>query len=220
MLDLMFTQIRGWLWTTLFLIGLNSMASTAIAQQRPSQLQTARGIVVNEEDQPLSGARIVQVGTNNTTSTNEKGEFTLRLTRGNSIEVSYLGKKTQIVRLTVNAQLRIRLEPAITEMDEVLVIGYGVQQKRDLTGAIGSIKTSDFSDQPITDVNQAMQGQLAGVNVMNTSGTPGGGLDIQIRGLSSLSSSTNPLYVVDGNAIQVGMDSETNPLSFGFGQIN
>ena len=214
MLDLMFTQIRGWLWTTLFLIGLNSMASTAIAQQRPSQLQTARGIVVNEEDQPLSGARIVQVGTNNTTSTNEKGEFTLRLTRGNSIEVSYLGKKTQIVRLTVNAQLRIRLEPAITEMDEVLVIGYGVQQKRDLTGAIGSIKTSDFSDQPITDVNQAMQGQLAGVNVMNTSGTPGGGLDIQIRGLSSLSSSTNPLYVVDGNAIQVGMDSETNPLSF------
>src|SRR5690606_13679087 len=82
------------------------------------------------------------------------------------------------------------------------------------TGAISSVNAGDFEDQPINDVNQAMMGQAAGVNVMNTSGTPGGGLDIQIRGISTIGSSNTPLYVVDGNIIQVGIDADSNPLDF------
>lgn len=208
----MFTQIRGWL-CAIMLVGLYNL-SNVVAQQRPNQPRTAKGVVVDENDVPLSGARVLLIGTSNSTATNEKGEFTIRLNRGNNLEISYMGMKTQVIQVTTNAPLHIRMEQEVTEMDEVVVIGYGEVQKRDLTGAIGSVKASDFEDQPIADVNQALQGQLAGVNVMNTSGTPGGGLDIQIRGISSLSSSTNPLYVVDGNAIQVGMNSESNPLSF------
>lgn len=188
---------------------------SVFAQQiRTNQPRVAKGVVLDEKDMPLPGVRIAEVGINNATATNPKGEFTLNLRQGNSVEISFLGMKTQLIQVTVNAVLRIRMVPSVTQMDEVVVVGYGVQQKRDLTGAIGSIKSEDFADQPITDVNQAIQGQVAGVNVMNTSGTPGGGLNIQIRGLSSISSGTNPLYVVDGNAIQVGENAETNPLSF------
>lgn len=212
MLTIQCSHIRTWVLIML-LLGLNTFEVSA-QQKKTNQPKIAKGVVLDEKEEPLPGVRIVEVGLNNGTTTNEKGEFILNLKQGSSIEISFVGMQTQVIQVTVDAMLRISMKPTITEMQEIVVVGYGVQQKRDLTGAIGSIKSSDFSDQPITDVNQAIQGQLAGVNVINTSGTPGGGLDIQIRGLSSLSSSTNPLYVVDGNAIQIGSNSETNPLSF------
>lgn len=177
--------------------------------------QTARGVVLDENDQPLSGVRVIELGTQNATATNEKGEFFLRLrTKAGQVEVSHLGKQTQLVRITSNLPVQVRMKEELTGVDEVVVVGYGVQERQDLTGAISSIGARDFEGQPITDVNQAMLGQAAGVNVMNTSGTPGGGLDIQIRGISSIGSSNTPLYVVDGNIIQVSMDPDSNPLDF------
>src|SRR5690606_34823597 len=106
------------------------------------------------------------------------------------------------------------LEEDVAELDEVVVVGYGVQKKGDLTGAISSVKAEEFEDNPIADINQAMMGRVAGVNVINNSGTPGGGLDIQIRGLSTIGAGGNSLSVVDGNIIQVGMDAESGPLTF------
>jgi len=185
--------------------------SIAFAQS----VQTARGVVLDEDNRPLSGVRVTELGAENSTSTNEKGEFSLRLrSKSNQIEVSYMGKETQLVRITNNLPVQIVMKDVLRALDEIVVVGYGVQERQDLTGAISSVNARDFEDQPINDVNQAMMGQAAGVNVMNTSGTPGGGLDIQIRGISTIGSSNTPLYVVDGNIIQVGIDADSNPLDF------
>lgn len=197
------------------LILLLGLTTNLWSQKLPSSKPgVARGVILDQGNNPITGAHISEEGTTNITTSNARGEFELRLKSSSQIQVSHVGKKTQMIRISTEARLMIVLEDAATNMDEVVVVGYGTQEKKDLTGAIGSVKASDFKNQPIVNVNEALAGQLAGVNVMNTSGTPGGGIDIQIRGISTIGAGSNPLYVVDGNAIQVEMNAESNPLGF------
>lgn len=209
----MFTHLgskKFWLLVILISITCN------LWSQRPSPTKPdfVRGVVLDQDNNPVVGAHVSEEGTTNTTSSNVTGEFELRLTFSGQVQVSHIGKKTQMLRVINTAPIMIILENDVTDLDEVVVVGYGTQQKRDLTGAIGSVKASDFDKQSIVNVNQALAGQVAGVHVMNTSGTPGGGIDIQIRGISTIGSGSNPLYVVDGNAIQLEMNAESNPLGF------
>lgn len=181
----------------------------SIAQQK-----IAKGVVLDEDDFPLVGAKVIEIGNNNTTTTNEKGQFSLRLLKSSEIQISFVGKKVSFLKITNNLPVKVVMQSEMRDIKEVVVVGYGTVEKRDVTGAISSINSKSFENQPIVDINQAIQGQAAGVNVLNTSGTPGGGLDIQIRGISTIGSSNTPLYVIDGNIVQVGMDADSNPLSF------
>src|SRR5690606_9670339 len=114
--------------------------SIAFAQS----VQTARGVVLDEDNRPLSGVRLTELGAENSTSTNEKGEFSLRLrSKSNQIEVSYMGKETQLVRITNNLPVQIVMKDVLRALDEIVVVGYGVQERQDLTGAISSVNARD-----------------------------------------------------------------------------
>lgn len=175
---------------------------------------TYTGLVIDDAREPIIGATVTVKDKSTGTVTDVNGNFTITANTGDVLVVSFIGYNTVELRTGTGKHFEVILTEDTKLLDEVVVIGYGTQLRADLTGAISSVSTRDIGEQPIVDVNQALLGQAAGVNVMNTSGAPGGGLDIQIRGISTIGSSNTPLYVVDGNIIQVAMDADSNPLGF------
>lgn len=175
---------------------------------------TYTGLVIDEAREPIIGATVTVKDKSTGTVTDVNGNFTITANTGDVLVVSFIGYNTVELQTGTGKHFEVILTEDTKLLDEVVVIGYGTQLRADLTGAISSVSTRDIGEQPIVDVNQALLGQAAGVNVMNTSGVPGGGLDIQIRGISTIGSSNTPLYVVDGNIIQVAMDADSNPLGF------
>lgn len=195
----------------------NAMAAVHSGVDRDTFQQekiTYTGSVKDDSGEPIIGATVKIKDKSEGTVTDINGSFTILANTGDVLAVSFIGYSTVEVVTDVNRYFEITLIEDSKLLEEVVVIGYGTQQRANLTGAISSVITSDIAEQPIVDINQAMLGQAAGVNVMNTSGTPGGGLDIQIRGISTIGSSNMPLYVVDGNIIQVDMNADSNPLGF------
>ena len=158
-----------------------------------------KGTVVSDTDsEPLIGVAILEQGTSNGTTTDANGEFSLRVSNTNvTLVMSYVGYQTQSVKLGGRSQVSVRLVEDSQLLEDVVVIGYGVQKKSDVTGAIASVKSSDLENRTATDLAQALQGKAAGVQIINSSGAPGAGSSIQIRGYSS-NSKTSPLMIVDG----------------------
>lgn len=172
------------------------------------------GVVSDESNgEPLLGVNILLKDSNQGAVTDENGAFSITAKIGETLTVSYLGYVTQQVKITGN-QLNISLKEDINSLNEVVVIGYGKSKREDLTGAISSITGDELrKTQPVT-FDQALQGKVAGVVVQQTSGQPGGGVSVQIRGLSSFGNNS-PLYVIDGVIIGTGFDggAGTNPLA-------
>lgn len=190
-------------------IGLLFIGFISFAQE-----VTIEGIVTSDDGLNLPGVNILLKGTNKGTQTDFNGNYILNANSQGILVFSYIGYVTQEIVISNKTTINVTLITDTQSLDEIVIVGYGEQQRSDLTGAIGSIKSEGIKDKPIVDINQAMMGRIAGVNVMNNSGAPGGSLDIQIRGLSTIGSSANPLYVIDGTIIQTSMDSESSPLSF------
>lgn len=140
----------------------------------------------------LIGVRISVKGGNTATATNQDGEYRISASEKDILWVEYLGYK--LLEVAVNGQSRIdfALQETTSTLDELVVVGYGVQRKSQLTGAISSISNKDFKDQPVSNLASSIQGRVTGLNARNTSGTPGGGLLVSVRGNNA------PLYVVDG----------------------
>jgi TonB-linked SusC/RagA family outer membrane protein len=172
------------------------------------------GIVLDElSGEPLLGVNILLKGTKQGAVTDFDGAFSMNAQIGQVLEISYLGFVSQEVKITQN-RLTIRLKQDISALDEVVVIGYGKAKRGDLTGAISSISGEELlKTRPVT-FDQALQGKVAGVVVQQTSGQPGGGVSVQIRGLSSFGNNS-PMYVIDGVIIGQSFDSGggTNPLA-------
>lgn len=144
------------------------------------------------------GANVVESGTNNGTTTDINGNFTLSVKDLNAIlQVNYTGYTELLVPLNGRTQVDISLAEANNLINEVVVVGYGVQRKSDLTGAVGTVKAKDIERIPVASVEQALQGKIAGVYVSPASGEPGRGATIRIRGTGTLNNAA-PLYVVDG----------------------
>lgn len=179
-----------------------------------SDQKKIKGTVTSETDgQPLFGVNVQLKGTNQKTATDADGGFTITAKIGETIVFSYLGFVKEEVKIT-DDQFTIKLKEDLKALNEVVVIGYGKAKRKDLTGAISSISGDELRrTQPVT-FDQALQGKVAGVVVQQTSGQPGGGVNIQIRGMSSFGSSS-PLYVIDGVIIGQSFDSGngTNPLA-------
>ena len=156
------------------------------------------GKVTDENNQPAIGANVVVKGTTQGVSTDLKGTYTLSVKKGAVLVFSYLGYKSQEVTVNTQTVIDVKLEPETNVMDEVVVVGYGAQKRSDLTGAIASVSAEDVEGFKSGSVMEALGGQIAGVQITATDGTPGAGFDIKIRGIGSVNGETTPLYIVDG----------------------
>ena len=178
-----------------------------------AQERVLSGVVLDDQDEPAIGASITVPGEKIGIMTGLDGDFTLSLpSKIKEIQVSYIGYVTQVVpvsKFVPGSPLTIRLQPANIGLDEVVVVGYGTAKKGDLTGAVASVKSESFEDRDNENVLGSLQGALAGVEITNSSGAPGGELEVHIRGAASINASDAPLYVVDG--IPVDDISDLNP---------
>ena len=158
----------------------------------------------------LPGVTVLLKGTSNGVSTNADGAFILSVpASGGTLVFSSVGMTTQERAIGTDSQFTVALATDTKQLNEVVVTGYGIQQeRRDVIGSIATIKSSDYKDQPIIGVDQALQGRAAGVQVSQNSGTPGGGISVRVRGAASINASNEPLYVVDGLPIVTGNTSQ------------
>ncbi len=160
--------------------------------------QTVKGIVTSG-GLPLPGVSIIVEGTKNGTNTDIGGTFTLNKVPAKAkLVFSYIGFKT-ITQTAIN-NMQVAMVEDSQNLNEVVVVGYGTSKRKDITGAISSVKASELQDKPFTSIDQALIGKAAGVNVTQNSGTPGGGISVQIRGITSINGN-EPLYVIDGTPI-------------------
>ncbi len=165
----------------------------------PTPPVTITGRITNQKDEPLSGASITEKGTKNNTLTGEDGSFTIAVSRPNAVLViSYVGYKSVETSVGNQTVIRISLEQATASLNDVVVVGYGTQKRKDLTGSVASVGSKDIKDMAVPRVDQALLGKAAGVQVKPVSGQPGAAPQIRVRGIGSISASAEPLYVVDG----------------------
>ena len=165
------------------------------------------GTVLNAEGQPVVGATVVIKDTTKGTSTGLDGGFSLEAAPSDVLVVSYIGYDTQEIEVGSRTSLEIRLAENTTELDDVVVIGYGAVKKRDVSTAISSIKAEDIANQPISDFRQSMAGKMPGVQVMQTGGDPEGNVMVRVRGISSATAGNDPLYIVDGVPMENGLSN-------------
>jgi len=177
---------------TMILASLFLFVGMAMAQSRIT------GTVVSADDgEPVIGASVKVVGTKTGTVTNVDGEFTLpNVNEGAKLEVSYIGMLTKTVKASQN--IKIALENDNKTLDEVMVVAYGKAKKSSFTGSAATVKADKLESRLVTNVTQALSGEVAGVSVTQKSGKPGEAAQIRIRGIGSMASSNEPLYIVDG----------------------
>ena len=160
--------------------------------------RTIKGIVTTKNMETIPGATILIKNTTTGTITDRYGHFKIEVpSKYDSLIFSYVGMKRQEVWIGKKLQIDVTLEPEIFGVDEVIVVGYGDQRKSDLTGAITTIEVDGTRKMPVTGFDQALQGRAAGVLVTSTSGSPGGGTSVRIRGIGTVNNN-NPLFVIDG----------------------
>jgi TonB-dependent starch-binding outer membrane protein SusC len=192
-----------------------------------SQSRTVTGKIVSSDDQsPLPGVNVVEKGTNNGTATDADGSYSINVGDNATLVFTFVGYATQEVAVGSQTTVNVTLESDVTALSEVVVIGYGEVNRRDATGAVASVKAEDFNRGIIASPEQLIQGKTAGVQITSSSGEPGAGVNLRIRGTSSVRGGNNPLFVVDGiplagdNVSAGGSDfgrgsqSAKNPLNF------
>ena len=187
-------------------ITASALHPSPTALTAPTEIEkTITGKVTSPDGEELAGVTVIETGTRNGTVTDASGNYRIRVSdAAQSIEFSYLSFVTQIVTINARSVIDVVLEPDAKTLSEVVVVGYNVEKKALLTGSIGEIKSSDLKNLPVPGIDGAMQGQAAGVQVSQNSGTPGGGMSVRIRGVSSIGGSSQPLYVIDGIPVTTG----------------
>jgi TonB-dependent starch-binding outer membrane protein SusC len=156
------------------------------------------GKVINQVDnQPIVGATVQEKGTSNATLTGNDGSFTITVPGGATLLITVVGYSAQEIPLNGRSSISISMAPTAGSMNEVVVIGYGTQRRTNVTGAISNVNGKTISELPVPSISQALQGRVAGVQVTNN-GSPGTQPLVRIRGISSISYASDPLYVVDG----------------------
>ena len=161
---------------------------------------TLKGVILDEMGTPLPGASVLEKGTSNGVNSDFEGSFTLSVSSSDAvIVVSYLGfDKVEILAADFDDNMNITLVESSSALDEIVVTGYGRQVKRNITGAVSSISLKQIEDLPLATFENAIQGQIAGVQVTEASGEPGAGASVRVRGVGSISAGNEPLYVIDG----------------------
>jgi TonB-linked SusC/RagA family outer membrane protein len=180
-----------------------------------AQEQKIRGNVIDQSGQPVIGATVLEHGTNNGTVTDVDGNFTITVKEGTTLTVSYIGYKTQDIR-AVKSPMRIVLDEASNELDEVVAIGYGTTRRKDITGAVASVSADKLNSVSSTSVSQMLQGRVTGMSAVQNSAQPGAGISINIRGAASPHGSNAPLYVIDGVPLQTNTSATPSITTTGY----
>lgn len=170
-----------------------------------AQQITVQGVVKDQTGETVIGASVMEKGTTNGTITGIDGDFSLNMSPNGTLGVSFVGYKTQEVQVKGQKQLQVVLSEDAEMLDEVVVIGYGTMKKSDLTGAVSSIGNKDIKDSPVSNLGQAIQGKISGVQIVDA-GKPGDNVSIKIRGLGSINN-CDPLVVIDGVPTDLGLSS-------------
>lgn len=184
-------------------VTLKSFLDVIIKPQQKNQTSgkkvKVRGVIKDETGEPIIGATVRIKGQSEGTVSDFDGNFSLDVTGGNTLQISYIGYQTQELEVGKQHHFSIVLEEDKKILNEVVVIGYGTQKKGDITSSVGSVKSEDFTAGAINDAGQLIQGKIAGLSVTNPSGNPVGGTEISLRGNTTiLGASTNPLILIDG----------------------
>ncbi len=170
-----------------------------------AQTRTVSGKVTDDQGNPIPNSSIVIKGTNTGTTSDLDGNFSLAVpTTARVLVVSSIGMSEKEVSLTSASTYTVSLSFTKGDLQEVVVVGYGTQKRADLTGVVATVKAADIENQPFTSVDKALQGQVAGLQSVASSGAPGANQAILIRGVSSITASNQPLWVVDGIPINTG----------------
>ena len=181
-------SIRGWFTLLTLILTISLYAQNA----------TLKGVIVDETDTPLIGATVQVKGTSTGSITDFDGNYTIKANKGAVITFSYIGYKTQEIKFTGQPTVNSKMVPDNQTLDEVVVVGYGTMKRSDLTGSVASIAAKDVEGFKTSSVAGALGGQIAGVQITSTDGTPGAGFSINIRGVGTLTGDSSPLYIVDG----------------------
>ena len=190
--------------TEFVLQGSHIVLTNKVQKSAPSRMAKAEnrsGRVVDTGGKPVVGATVILSGTTFGTTTDSEGRFTIRAAKGNNLEFSCLGYTP--VRVTVGAKstIDVTLQESVDILDDVVVVGYGVQKKANLTGAVAAIRNEEIGRRPVMRATAALQGLASGITVTQSSGQPGSdGATIRIRGIGTLNNS-EPLVLIDGVAI-------------------
>ncbi|MCH7401295.1 SusC/RagA family TonB-linked outer membrane protein [Belliella kenyensis] len=193
------------LLVTLFAI---SFQGEAWAQQR----QITGTVLSAEDDLPLPGVNVRVKGTTRGAVTNIDGQYTIQASENETLVFSFVGFINQEVVAGNRSTINITLKEDSKILGEVVVVGYGSVEKKELTGSVGQLTASVIKDVPVLGVDQALQGRIAGVQITQNAGTPGAGISVRVRGSSSISASNQPLFVIDGVPMTTGDPSQ---LAFG-----
>lgn len=187
--------MRKFLTLALLLAGF-----TAFAQQH-----TVKGTVTDQDGKPVIGMTVIEQGTGNGAVTDENGNYSIDVSGADvTLEFNSLGYKTVVEQVAGRAVINVKASEEAIALDAVVAIGYGSVKKGDLTTAVSVVSNEDMKLRPVTEAAGFIQGKVAGVQVQQTSGLPGGGMTVRIRGASSIASSNDPLYVVDGVPVGEG----------------
>ena len=195
---------------TALLVGAFSLlglcySSNAYAADSPQEVQQAKKITgtVVDATGPVIGASVVVKGTSNGVATDFDGNFSLNASPGQTLVISYIGYLTKEIKITAaQSKYNVTLEEDKKVLDEVVVVGYGTMKKSDISGASATVGESAIKGSLITSLDQALQGHAAGVSAVSTSGAPGSGSSIRVRGTATINANAEPLYVIDGVIVQ------------------
>jgi len=179
-------------------IVLSPKTDSADGKQQSVQPQKITGSVTDERGDAIIGANVIEKGTTNGTITDLDGNFSLSVSNGATLQISFMGYLTQEFKVDKRTSFSVSLKEDAQSLDEVVVVGYGVQKKRDLTGAVSSVKLSDSPISTVSSVSHVLAGKAAGLQVNTVSAQPGGGASFRIRGAASPSAGNDPLIIVDG----------------------
>ena len=191
-----------------------------IAQISFGQEKVVSGTVTDQNNLPLPGVNVLVKGTSTGTQTDFDGNYSIRASVGQTLVFSYLGQKTIENKVGSSNTISISMEEDASQLEEVVVVGYGTQSKRTLTDAISRLSSEDIEEVPNPNLQNALVGKAAGVQITQTNGKAEGGINIRVRGAASVSGGTQPLYVIDGIPLidptggidDVGNGTNTNPL--------
>lgn len=179
-------------------IYISAKAGNNLQEEKPQHKKVLTGVVVDAKGDAIIGANVMVKGTSIGTITDVYGKFSLNVSSASALLVSYLGYTPQEIAVKDKSSFKIMLREDNKLLDEVVVVGYGVQKKRDVTTAIASLRSDDLKGQPITSMVEAMEGKMPGVQVTQGTGAPGSSLQIKVRGVGTITAGSSPLYVVDG----------------------
>ncbi|MDM8174282.1 TonB-dependent receptor [Olivibacter sp. 47] len=189
-----------------------------LVNNEPEQLlqqqeHTVSGTVTDSSGMPIPSVSVLIKGSTKGTSTNTDGVYQIKVNPGQALVFRAIGFQEKEMQVGEEARIDVVLDASFEGLEEVVVVGYGSQQRRDVTGSVAPISMENVRGQAISSPDQALTGQVSGVNVSTSNGTPGGGPRIQVRGIGAIGAGSEPLYVIDGFPIPSSSGQQSNPMS-------